>query len=230
MSDFFMIYDQEEAAYVLNSAGIITVVILIVALIALALVLSPKEVRSRTFSTKQLVFSGTAMSLAVITSMFKLFELPMGGSITLFSMFFIVLIGYLYGPKAGIMTGFAYGLLQFVTEPIFYTIPQMIIDYPLAFGALGLSGFFSKKKNGLFIGYIVGITGRFIFAFLSGLLFFAEYTPEGWNSVLYSIAYNGSYIYTEGALTIALLCLPPVTQGILYMKKLAMEKTIASNS
>ena len=47
----------------------------------------------------------------------------------------------------GIMTAVAYGLVQFVTEPIFYTIPQMLLDYPLAFGALGLAGFFNKKNG-----------------------------------------------------------------------------------
>ena len=46
------------------------------------------------------------------------------------------------------MTAVAYGLVQFVLEPIFYTIPQMLLDYPLAFGALGLAGFFNKKKVG----------------------------------------------------------------------------------
>ena len=45
------------------------------------------------------------------------------------------------------MTAVAYGLVQFVTEPIFYTIPQMLLDYPLAFGALGLAGFFNRKMG-----------------------------------------------------------------------------------
>ena len=80
--------------------------------------------------------------------MIKLFHLPMGGSITLFSMLFIVLIGYWYGPEVGIMTSVAYGLLQFVIDPVFYSIPQLLVDYPLAFGALGLSGFFHDSKHG----------------------------------------------------------------------------------
>ena len=81
----------------------------------------------------------------------------MGGSVTLLSMLFIVLIAYWYGPYVGIMTAVAYGLVQFVTEPIFYTIPQMLLDYPLAFGALGLAGF-SIRKMGLQIGYVVGVS------------------------------------------------------------------------
>ena len=106
-----------------------------------------------------------------------LFDMPLGGSVTLLSMLFIVLIGYWYGPYAGIMTGMAYGLLQFILEPIFYTVPQMLVDYPLAFGALGLAGFFYQKKHGLIIGYIAGVLGRYFFAFLSGVIFFAAYAP-----------------------------------------------------
>lgn len=226
--DFFAfptINSWEEDVFQLTPAGIITVVILIAALIRLALLLQPKDIRSKKFSTRQLVFSSVAMALAIVTSMLKIFELPLGGSVTLFSMLFIVLIGYWYGPKAGLMTGFAYGLLQFVLDPVFYSIPQMIVDYPLAFGALGLSGFFSEKKYGLFLGYITGILGRFVFAFLSGLLFFAAYAEgSGMSAPLYSFCYNGSYIAVEGILTLLILCIPPVKNGLNYIKKMALSK------
>ena len=142
-----------------------------------------------------------AFALAVVCSMIKLFEMPMGGSVTLLSMLFIVLIAYWYGPYVGIMTAVAYGLVQFVTEPIFYTIPQMLLDYPLAFGALGLAGFFNKKKWGLQIGYVVGVFGRFIFSTISGIVFFASYAPEGMNPILYSLGYQASYLVPEAVIT-----------------------------
>ena len=224
MSNFFATLTEEEV-FQLTPAGIITVVILIAGLIALALILQPKEIKSRKFTTRQLVFSSAAMALAIVTSMLKIFELPFGGSITLFSMLFIVLIGYWYGPKAGLMTGFAYGLLQFVLDPIFYSIPQMFVDYPLAFGALGLSGFFSNKKYGLWIGYVVGILGRFVFSYLSGLLFFAAYAEgSGMSAPVYSLCYNGSYIGAEGIITLIVISIPPVTNGLKYIKKLTAEK------
>lgn len=68
-------------------------------------------------SSKQLVYASAAIALAMVTSMIKLFSMPMGGSVTLLSMLFIVLIGYWYGPAAGMISGAAYGLLQFVIEP-----------------------------------------------------------------------------------------------------------------
>lgn len=227
MKNFFAfptVNDWEENVFQLTTPGIITVVVLIVALIALALILQPKERKNVRFTTKQLVFSAVALALAIVTSLLKVAEMPMGGSVTLFSMLFIVLIGYWYGPKAGLMTGFAYGLLQFLLEPVFYSIPQMIVDYPLAFGALGLSGFFSNKKHGLQIGYVAGVFGRFVFSFLSGLLFFASYAENaGMSAPIYSMAYNGSYLAAEGIVTLILLCIPAISNALRYVKRMATE-------
>lgn len=227
MSNFFAfptVNSWEEDVFQLTPAGIVTVVVLMAACIVLALVLQPKEKKNKRFSTKQLTFSAMAMALAMILSMFKMFELPMGGSVTFFSMFFITLVGYVYGLKAGLMTGFAYGLLQFVVDPVFYTVLQMIVDYPLAFGALGLSGLFCNKKWGLQIGYVVGLLGRLAFAWLSGVIFFAAYAEgTGMGPALYSLAYNGSYIAAEGIITLILISLPPVSKAIAGIKKNMME-------
>lgn len=213
-----------EDIFQLKPAGLLTVVVLICLLIAIALFLQPKQIRSKKFTTHQLVFSSVAMALAIVTSMIKLFEMPLGGSVTPFSMLFIVLIGYWYGPKAGLMTGFAYGLLQFVLSPIFYSIPQLIVDYPLAFGALGISGFFSNKKYGLQIGYIAGVLGRLVFAWLSGILFFASYAEgTGMSVPIYSLAYNGSYLGVEGAITLVILCIPPVAEALKQVRLQATQ-------
>lgn len=148
--------------------------------------------------------------------------MPLGGSVTPMSMLFICLIGYWYGPAAGVLTGMAHGMLQLILNPMIYSIPQLLIDYPLAFGALGLSGFFWKAKNGLLKGYILGVVGRFVFAFLSGVLFFADYAPEGMNPVVYSILYNGGYIFAEAALTIVIILLPPVVKALATVKRMTL--------
>ena len=122
--------------------------------------------------TKPIVFSAMAIALAtVIATVIKLPSLPNGGSVTLFSMLIICLVGYWYGPVTGIIAAVAYGVLQFITGPYVVHPLQVLLDYPLAFGALGLSGFFYKKKNGLVIGYIVGVCGRFVMHMISGLIF-----------------------------------------------------------
>ena len=88
--------------------------ILVVALILAAAFLSSKKSSRKKLSTKQLVFCAAAMALSFVTSYIKVLSMPYGGSITLFSMLFICLIGYWYGPGVGIMTGLAYGILQFL--------------------------------------------------------------------------------------------------------------------
>lgn len=229
MSDFFAfptVNSWDEDVFQLTTAGIVTVIVLMALLIAVAVLLRPKKKRTPKTAVKQLVFSGVALALAMITSEFvKFSRLPFGGSITLFSMLFVVLIGYWYGAKAGLLTGFAYGLLQFVFDPVFYSPLQLLVDYPLAFGALGLSGFFSSKKNGLLIGYIVGVFGRYVFAFLSGAIFFYSYAPTQTPAgiILYSLGYNASYIVPEAVATVIILAIPAVKKAFIRVKQLAVE-------
>lgn len=214
----------DENVFQLTTSGVMTVIAAIIVLIVVAILLRPKKEKALTYSTKQLVFSALAMALSLVTSFFKFLELPMGGSVTLFSMFFITLIGYWYGAKIGVITAVAYGLLQFVIDPVFYTPVQMIVDYPLAFGALGLSGIFSNKKNGLIKGYITGVLGRYFFSFLSGLIFFASYAEgSGMSAPVYSLSYNGMYIIPEAIITVILLFVPAISRALTHVKTMVIE-------
>ena len=175
-------------------------------------------------SARQLVFCGTAIALAYLTSYIRLIpKMPYGGSVTLFSMLFICLIGYWYGIRAGIMTGLAYGILQFIQEPYVLSLFQVCCDYVLAFAGLGLAGFFSSKKHGLIIGYLVGIFGRYICHVLSGYIFFAAYAPEGMNPFFYTLGYNATYIVPEAIATVIVFSLPPVAKAIAQVKKQAIS-------
>lgn len=177
---------------------------------------------------KQIVFSGVAIALATVISTFiKLPSLPNGGSVTLFSMLVICLIGYWYGPKTGIIAALAYGILAFITGPYVVHPAQVLLDYPLAFGALGISGFFYKSKHGLLKGYIAGVIGRFFFHEVSGLIFYTAYVGDfGGNAaaIWASTVYNLSYIVPEAVLTIILLALPPVDKAMNQLKVLATSK------
>ena len=101
--------------------------------------------RSASSAVKRLVFSAMGIALAIVTSYIKVWEMPMGGSVTLLSMLFICLIGYWFGAGYGILAGAAYGILQFIIDPYMVSVLQILFDYPLAFGALGLSGFFHNQ-------------------------------------------------------------------------------------
>ncbi len=219
------IVEDGYTSYNITSGGYALLVVLAVAVMLVISYFVNGDGKMR-MSIKQLTVSALCLALAFVLSNIKLFKLPMGGSVTVFSMFFVTFIGYLYGPRVSLSAAFAYGLLQMVVDPYIIAVPQLLCDYVLAFGALGVSGFFYNKRNGMIKGYLAGIFGRFVFSTLSGIIFFAEYAPEGWNPILYSMAYNGSYIAAEGALTVALLAVPAVHTALNRIKQEVNEKSL----
>ena len=94
----------------------------------------------------------------------------------------------------GVVAGVAYGLLDLAIEPVALHPVQVIFDYPLAFGVLGLAGLFQPTVRGAILGTTVAVLARFLCHFVSGVVFFASYAPEGWNVYLYSAAYNAAYL------------------------------------
>ena len=222
MSFFFTAEEYDGVtSYLPTTAGYAVLIIIMLAILLIACYCNGKK--NVKLSSKQLAFSAMAMALAVVTSMIKLFELPMGGSVTLFSMLFVVLIGDWFGLKAGLMTAIAYGFLQLILEPYIIHPMQMMVDYIFAFGALGLSGIFANKKHGLLIGYWVAVAGRFVFAFLSGMIFFGSAAADYNMSIpVYSAVYNGSYLLAVGIITTVLICIPPVNKALAKVKNMAL--------
>lgn len=174
-------------------------------------------------TVKQLAFCAMSIALGTILSEIKIIDFPWGGSATLLSMFVICLPGYLFGLGTGLMTAAAYGVLQLLIDPYVLFPMQLVVDYLLAFGALGLSGLFSNAKNGLIKGYLAGVLGRYVFVVLSGWIFFAEYAWEGWAPLPYSLVYNGIYVFAEAAITLIILAIPAVRKGIGAVKNMALS-------
>ncbi|QIN81602.1 energy-coupled thiamine transporter ThiT [Rubrobacter tropicus] len=144
--------------------------------------------------TRVLTEAALAVALAFVLSFVKVFEMPLGGSISL-EMFPLMLLALRQGPVVGITAGAVYGLMDIITPPVFVFHPvQVLLDYPLAFGALGLAGFFRPTVRGAIVGATAAVLARFACHFLSGVVFFASYAPEGWNPYLYSAAYNAAYL------------------------------------
>ncbi|MBR2754638.1 MAG: energy-coupled thiamine transporter ThiT [Lachnospiraceae bacterium] len=213
---------EVDGDLVLQTGGYIVAAVILAVLVLIAGLLLSKRGERKKMSAKQLAFCAVALALAMVTSMIKIFRFPFGGSVTLFSMLFICLIGYFYGPGTGILTAVAYGVLQFILGPYIYTPIQVIVDYPLAFGALGFAGLFWKSRNGLLKGYIIGVVGRWVFSVISGWVFFGEYAWDGWAALPYSLCYNGAYIFAEAIITIILISIPPVKKAINYVKNMAL--------
>ena len=211
--------DWGEVTYVPTTLGNVLLAILIVLLLLAAMFFARKK--ANRLSVRQLVFCAAAVALGTVLSNIKLFHFPTGGSITLLSMLVICLPGCWFGLGAGLMSGVAYGILQLLIDPYVLFPAQLIVDYLLAFGALGLSGLFVYAKNGVIKGYLAAVIGRYLFAVLSGWLFFGAYAWEGWNPLAYSLVYNAIYIFTEAAITIILLLLPPVKKTLRQLKQMA---------
>lgn len=227
-----VINEWEEKTYVPTALGNGLLAAAIVILLLAAMLFARNYARRQKESSntksgkltiKQLVFCAMAVALGTVLSYIKVFHFPYGGSITLLSMLVICLPGYFFGLGAGLMTALAYGVLQLLIDPYVVYPLQLVMDYLLAFGALGLSGLFSNAKNGLLKGYIVGVLGRYVFVVLSGYIFFAEYAWEGWAVLPYSMVYNGIYIFAEAAVTVIVILLPPVKLAIGRIRKLAVE-------
>lgn len=217
------VIDEGGNYFELTGAGYGALICVMVILLLLGCFLSNPSGKKK-LSIKALVFSAMAIALAMVTSMIKLIDMPMGGSVTLCSMLFVCLIGYLFGLRTGLMAAVAYGFLQLVVDPYIISIPQMLTDYLFAFGALGLSGLFHDKKQGLIKGYLVGVLGRYFFAFLSGMIFFGSYASSyHMSAFLYSLEYNGAYLGLEALITVVILSLPPVRKGLQRVKNMVQE-------
>ncbi|MDY2699061.1 MAG: energy-coupled thiamine transporter ThiT [Lachnospiraceae bacterium] len=218
------IIDEEWGNYFeLTGLGYGALIAVMILILLLGCVISNADGKKK-IGTRQLVFSAMAMALAMVTSMIKLVDMPMGGSVTLCSMLFICLIGYLFGIRTGLTAAIAYGFLQLIVDPYIISVPQMLVDYIFAFGALGLSGVFSNKKHGLIGGYLLGVFGRYFFAFLSGMIFFGSYASAyNMTAPVYSLVYNGAYLGAEAVITVIILMLPPVSKGLVKVKNMANE-------
>ena len=143
--------------------------------------------------TRVLAEAALAVALAFVLGLITVFRMPFGGSISL-EMVPLILLALRQGPWVGIVAGAAYGLLDLAIEPVALHPVQVIFDYPLAFGVLGLAGLFQPTVRGAILGTTVAVLARFLCHFVSGVVFFASYAPEGWNVYLYSAAYNAAYL------------------------------------
>ena len=209
----------------LTTAGYVVCAIAGIALFVLAILFAGRNSEKKKMGTRQLVFCAMAIALAYVTSYLKLLSLPWGGSVTLCSMLFIVLIGNWYGVQTGIFAGLAYGIMQFLQEPYVLSFFQVCCDYILAFAALGVAGFFAKSSHGLLKGYIAAVIARGAFHALGGYLYWMDYMPENFPQSLkavYPIVYNYSFLLAEAVITVIIISIPAVVKGLGQVKKSAL--------
>lgn len=157
-------------------------------------------------TTQALVEAGVMIALAVGLSFIKVWQMPLGGSVTAGSMIPILVYAYRWGPKNGLLAGIVYGTLQFILGPKWSLHPiSVLFDYSIAFAWLGLAGIFGKGIVKSILGITLGITLRFASHVLSGVVVFAEYAPADTTPLIHSIMYNGAYLLPELIISIVIM-------------------------
>ena len=169
---------------------------------------------SDSLSTKVLAEVAILVALATVLSYIRFVVFPQGGSVTLASMVPLVILSYRRGWKVGIFACLVHGLIQFYQDPWMLNWAQFLLEYPVAFGVIGLAGLFKGKE---LVGAVVGLGLRFLAHAIAGVVYWApEYAPPGMSHILYSLIYNGTYMLPEivisGVFVYAL-----VKRGILEM-------------
>jgi len=157
------------------------------------------------FSTKMIAEIGVVVALSFVLGLLVFFRPPQGGVVTA-SMLPIIFIAMKRGLFVGVISGILAGFIQMAVDPYLVHPIQILLDYPLAWGAVGIAGFF---KNSAVLAVLVASFSRFIFHSLSGYVFFAQYAPEGSQAglglVLYAMFYNASYIIPSAIIVLVSL-------------------------
>ena len=158
--------------------------------------------------TRRITESAMLLALAVVLELVSkviIPPMPFGGQLTIVCMLPVVLISFRHGVKWGLLSGFAYSLLQMALgagtvtaafQPGYFGDGTMIsnalimclLDYVLAYTLLGLGGMFRNKIQNrsvaLSLGSIVALSCRYIAHIASGYILFAGwaewfFTQEG---------------------------------------------------
>jgi thiamine transporter len=172
---------------------------------------------------KILTHAGIFISLALLLEYLTIFipKMPQGGKFISLGMIPLITFAMIYGWKWGTFAGITFGLSYYLLEPYFIHPVQFILDYPLAFGLVGLAGgIFSKNRGGwcVPVAVLLSCLARFLCHVTSGVIFFKTFAPSGTNVWLYSMLYNGTYIIPT---TIACwIIIPPILKRFHLLGKM----------
>lgn len=178
--------------------------------------------------TRPAVIMAEIAIMAALSFILSFIQFPgpwaQGGSIS-FAMLPIFVMAFRRGWKAGIVTGFIYGILDMLNKPFIVHWIQAILEYPFAYAVIGLAGLFALKasdsrwKQMLFIsfGVLLGSALRFFTHFFAALIWFGEYAPKGTPVPVYAFTYNIAYMAPSFiACLVAILLLHNINKRILY--------------
>lgn len=194
-----------------NALLYVCAVLMIGLLVFIALFFGRKDRKG--FDSKSISYAAICIAMSFALSYLSPIHLPQGGSVTIASLLPLMIYSYMFGVKKGIFAGMIYGVLQAVQDPWIVHPAQFLLDYPIAFACIGVSGIFAKVKKlerfpqiQITLGGILASVLRYVSHLLSGVFAFSEYayTPEGlpMNAWVYSLGYN-SFVFADIAIVIA---------------------------
>lgn len=198
--------DDYYSPYFKDAPLYISAIVLIGVIIGLTFLLGGKE--NFKFDSRSVAYAAVCVAMSFALSYVRLFKLPQGGSVTLASLLPIMVFSYIFGVKKGFLVCLIYGVLQAIQDPYIIHPMQFLLDYPIAFSAIGLSGAFAKfnvfkkcPQVSLLLGGIMASALRYLSHFLSGAFAFGAYA-DGQNIYVYSLAYN-SFVFVDVAIVLA---------------------------
>jgi len=164
--------------------------------------------------------AAVCIALSVVLNYLKIKAGAQGGSIDFVMIPLILFAVYAGGVKWGVLAGFIYGTLEFfLGEGFALNWQSMLLDYSVAYAAVGLAGMFrGKGVKGYLFGAFLGCLARFIVHYFSGVTVYADYAQNvylgfsGLNMWTYSLVYNGFYMLFN---TIAAVILTPAVGAAL---------------
>lgn len=198
-----------ESAEDVNTLGLYISGVILVAVIAVPAILFDKN--STGWDTRSLTFAAVCVGMSFALSYIRIIKMPFGGSITFASMLPLMLFAYMFGARKGVIAGLVYGCLQAIQDPYVVHPAQFVLDYLVAFSALGLTGilksfnlFNGNNKAQFALGATIAGVLRYIAHFFSGAFAFGSFGAwytDVWsgfsNAYVYSLIYNALYIIPE---------------------------------
>ncbi len=161
------------------------------------------------FDTKAIAYAAVCIALSFALSYLRIVKLPQGGSVTAASLLPLMIYSYMYGTKKGVFAGLVYGVLQAVQDPWIIHPAQFLLDYPIAFAAIGLAGVFADVRAldklpqvQFALGAVLASALRYVAHVLSGVFAFSAYAADyGMSAWEYSLLYN-SFVFADIAIAI----------------------------
>ena len=168
-----------------------------------------------TKTASALVESTMMVALATVLSIFKIIEMPYGGSVTIASMLPMIILAYRQGVAWGLGSGLVYAAIQQLLglNDLSYVtgwqsvVAVIMLDYIVAFTVVGLGGLFRKvtktQSGALALGSLSVTLLRYICHVISGATVWAGLSIPDSAALIYSIGYNATYMLPEAIILVA---------------------------